>query len=39
MLEGRCLKKEGVWEVSCVGGKMFKEGRGMGGKLCWREDV
>ena len=18
MLEGRCLKKEGVWEVSCV---------------------
>ena len=33
MLEGRYLGREGEGEASCVGGKMFKEGRGMGGKL------
>ena len=33
VLEGRYLGREGEGEASCVGGKMFKEGRGMGGKL------
>ena len=31
---GRCLRKEGEWEASYVGRKMFEEGRGMGGMLC-----
>ena len=27
MLEGRCLKKEGVWEVSCVRKGKVTEGK------------
>ena len=37
--EARYFGKEGEWEACCVGGKIFRKGRGRGGKLCWREDV
>ena len=39
MLDGRCLKKEGEWAACYVKGEIFRERMGMGGKLCWREDI
>ena len=34
MLDRRCLGKDGGWAASSVGGKIFEEGRGVGGMLC-----